>query len=139
MAAPDVCPVCGTERQAGTCPRCHLHMGPDGPAPDPGHGAPAATLDFVPPPGLGGVLETIAAGVGPIPRVLLRDTDVGAEPPVARPETDQCAPSARLQIQGEIARGEGLDVGDLMRVWREARAVADFGREPAPPAPGPRP
>ena len=39
----------------------------------------------------------------------------------------------------EIARGEGLDVGDLMRVWREARAVADFGREPAPPAPGPRP
>jgi hypothetical protein len=65
-------------------------------------GSPGTTVD------LGGspVLETLAESVGPVPRVLLRDTDAGAEPPVVRPPDQAAAdPSIRYRIDGEIARG----------------------------------
>jgi serine/threonine-protein kinase len=74
-----------------------------------GDGGPAATLEL--PPGAGGasVLGPIAAAVGPVPRVLLRDTDTGPEAPVVRvgwdTTPDHPGPAARLQILGEIARG----------------------------------
>ena len=55
-----------------------------------------------------GVLADLTASVGPVPRVLLRDTDSGPEPP-ARPGSDAMpAPADRggpLQLLGEIARG----------------------------------
>ena len=55
------------------------------------------------------VLETLAAGIGPVPRVLLRDTDPGPDPPVTKPTSPEMpAPedrAARLRLLGEIARG----------------------------------
>jgi tetratricopeptide (TPR) repeat protein len=54
-----------------------------------------------------GVLETLTGSFGPVPRVMLRDTDV--EPPVVRPTSDEVPvwPDAagRYQLFGEIARG----------------------------------
>src|SRR5262249_19532313 len=55
------------------------------------------------------VLQTLSTTVGPLPRVLLRDTDAGADPPLVRPASPELpAPAdrpARLQLLGEIARG----------------------------------
>jgi serine/threonine-protein kinase len=52
------------------------------------------------------VLETIAQTLGPVPRVLLRDTGPG-EPagPVVRPDAAPADDSIRYRIDGEIARG----------------------------------
>jgi serine/threonine-protein kinase len=104
---PQLCPTCGAARPAnapgGHCPRCLLRDGLDGASLSLSHpGELGATVD------LGGsrVLETLAAAVGPVPRVLLRDTDPGAEPPVVRPSDPAVAgPSVRYRIDGEIARG----------------------------------
>jgi serine/threonine-protein kinase len=56
-----------------------------------------------------GALGTLAETVGPLPRVLLPDTDAGQEPPLVRPAStelpDPAHRPARLQILGEIARG----------------------------------
>ena len=54
-----------------------------------------------------GVLDTIGLSVGPVPRVLLRDTDGGPEPPLHAPESEATirAPALRYRIDGEIARG----------------------------------
>ena len=55
-----------------------------------------------------GVLEALTDSFGPVPRVLLRDTDGGAEPPIVRPASDEVPvrPDAgRYQLFGEIARG----------------------------------
>ena len=69
--------------------------------------------------------------MGPLPRVLLQDTDAGPEPPLVRPaSTELPAPSdrpARLQLLGEIdrtdlQRGPGVDI-DAVRASREARVV----------------
>ena len=53
------------------------------------------------------MLETLTDSFGPVPRVLLRDTD--AEPPIVRPASDEVPsrPDAagRYQLFGEIARG----------------------------------
>jgi eukaryotic-like serine/threonine-protein kinase len=106
-AAPDRCPSCGAERPAdaprGHCPRCLLRQGLDWASLCLSHaGELRATVDV----SVSRVLETLAATVGPMPRVLLRDTDVGAEPPVVRPP-DRVAtdPSVRYRIDGEIAKG----------------------------------
>ena len=55
--------------------------------------------------GSGGVLETITATLGAVPRVLLRDTDAGPEPPLVRPDREAGDDSTRYRIDGEIARG----------------------------------
>jgi serine/threonine protein kinase len=55
------------------------------------------------PPGRG-VLESLSATVGPVPHVLLRDTDGGPEPPIVRPKRGD-DPGLRYRIDGEIARG----------------------------------
>ena len=89
MTQPDRCPECGAERSAGICPRCLIRLGIDGPGP----GRPDRSLPNGP-TGLidggttaAGVLETIAASIGPVPRVLLRDTAPGEEPgPIVRPQ-----------------------------------------------------
>ncbi len=52
------------------------------------------------------MLESLAASTGAVPRVLLRDTDNGFEPPLIRPDKNgggDCG--VRYRIDGEIARG----------------------------------
>ncbi len=99
MTGPDPCPRCGSTPAAGSpgglCPRC-LFRG----VLDNGSAAPTT----------GGVLETLALTAGPIPRILLRDTEHFSGPgPVVRPGSDEMpedGPRAgRLQLLGEIARG----------------------------------
>src|SRR5262245_57220333 len=109
MPHPDHCPECGAERSAGVCPRCLIRLGIDGPGP--GHSRRSLPGDPTALPGGGttapGVLETIAASTGPVPRVLLRDTAPGEPPgPVLRPQAAaEDDPSIRYRIDGEIARG----------------------------------
>src|SRR5690349_18277410 len=109
MTQPDRCPDCGAERHAGICPRCLIRLGIDGPGPDRSHrsspGDPTGRAGGE--PTSAGVLETLAASIGPVPRVLLRDTGPGEEPgPVLRPGgPDAAAAAIRYRIDGEIARG----------------------------------
>jgi serine/threonine-protein kinase len=53
------------------------------------------------------VLDSIAATIGAVPRVLLRDTGPGEHPsPIVRPHDSEGAPgTVRYRIDGEIARG----------------------------------
>jgi serine/threonine-protein kinase len=110
MAERPTCPRCGSELPAraprGLCPRCLLIGGLESDALSLSHpGEVGATLDLGPP----GVLETLAATLGPVPRVLLRDTDPASEPPLARPGSPEMPAaedrSTRLRLLGEIARG----------------------------------
>ncbi len=109
MAQHDRCPECGAERSAGVCPRCLIRLGIDGPGParsnlsSPGGSATGTS-----------VLDSIAASVGSIPRVLLRDTAPGEEPgPIVRPQADDAAGAAiRYRIDGEIARG---GMGEILK------------------------
>ena len=109
MTHPDRCPECGAERSAGTCPRCLIRLGIDGPGP--GRSRPSSPDDPTGLPGdattAPGVLDSIAASIGAVPRVLLRDTAPGEEPgPIVRPQGGADAdPSIRYRIDGEIARG----------------------------------
>jgi eukaryotic-like serine/threonine-protein kinase len=105
------CLRCQSKLPAGSaqdlCPDCLLRAEHDGDAPSRYRsGEIGATVNLAGPPG---VLETIVADGGPAPRVLLRDTDPDAEPPLHRPgSAEMPAPkdrSARLRILGEIARG----------------------------------
>src|SRR5262249_27573600 len=65
---------------------------------------PAATGTFE--PAGPGVLATIAQSIGPVPRVLLRDTGPGEVPgPIVRPDGQDDDSSTRYRIDGEIARG----------------------------------
>ena len=106
MTQPDRCPTCGAERSAGTCPRCLIRLGID--LPGPGGSASGSRREFW---GDGtttaGILDSITASIGPVPRVLLRDTAPGEEPgPIIRPAgADAGDASVRYRIDGEIARG----------------------------------
>jgi serine/threonine-protein kinase len=96
-----LCPDCGGKVSNGLCPRCLVKLGLD--RPDPPQGEVGATLDL--PARAGSVLETLAATIGAVPRVLLRDTAFGEEPsPIIRPSNGQDS-STRYRIDGEIARG----------------------------------
>ncbi len=111
MAGPPTCPSCGLVLPArapqGLCPRCLLRdsLGGEALSLTPG-GDLGATLDLSGPPG---VLETLATSLGAVPRVLLRDTDPGTEPPLHRPASPEMpGPGDRtthLRLLGEIARG----------------------------------
>ncbi len=95
------CPDCGAPLPArspeGLCPRCLLGAGTADETPV------DATGSFG---GPGRVLATLAATVGPVPRILLRDTDGGPEPPIVRPAVEAGdGASLRYRIDGEIARG----------------------------------
>ena len=106
-AAPDRCPSCGAgalqAAPAATARAACCARGSTGGSLSLWHaGELGATADF------SGcrVLETLAATVGPVPRVLLRDADTWAEPPVVRPPDRTAAGlSIRYRIDGEIARG----------------------------------
>jgi serine/threonine-protein kinase len=109
MTQTDRCPECGAERHAGICPRCLIGLGIDGP----GNGRSGRSWPGVPNGGTGGgtttpgVLETLAASIGPVPRVLLRDTAPGEPPgPIVWPQgAGDDDRSIRYRIDGEIARG----------------------------------
>ena len=112
MSEPDRCPDCGFERPSGgICPRCLIRLGFVGPALSLSHpGDLGATMPLSRDLDGTAVLASIAAKIGPVPRVLLRDTEVGeASSPPVRPSSASM-PSAGerpgdLQIFGEIGRG----------------------------------
>jgi serine/threonine-protein kinase len=115
------CPVCGGERPArspdGLCPRCLLQNalrdgddeGPEGFESSAAPGFSAATVAIGAGDGAA-TLAGLAATIGPLPRVLLRDTEPVTGPgPMIRPGSSEMpAPGdrfARLQLLGEVARG----------------------------------
>jgi tetratricopeptide (TPR) repeat protein len=110
---PDTCPTCGAacsvSAPRGICPRCLLQTGLDSDALSlTRSGEPSATLIFG--PGGTSVLKSLAATLGDIPRVLLRDTETIRGPgPVVSPSSPEMPQpvdrSERLQLLGEIARG----------------------------------
>jgi serine/threonine-protein kinase len=112
MAELDRCPNCGMERPTnaprGHCPGCLLQEGLGSEALSLARGGQlGATVNLAGPPS---VLETLAATLGPVPRVLLRDSEPVTGPgPVVKPSSPEMPEladrSARLQLLGEIARG----------------------------------
>jgi serine/threonine-protein kinase len=113
MAGRPTCPDCGVELMGpgGHCPRCLLEAGLEGDSLSVGGGGAVGVtmaLESTGPAAGACVLEALASSVGPVPRVLLRDTDGGPEPP-ARPGSNAMPAPAdragRLQLLGEIARG----------------------------------
>src|SRR5262249_6846184 len=108
MPRPDRCRDWGAARHAGICPRCLIRLGIDGPGLGrSGRSLPGDSTGIDGGPTPAGVLETLAASIGPVPRVLLRDTAPGEPPgPILRPQADDDhSPSIRYRIDGEIARG----------------------------------
>ena len=97
----DMCPECGSRLTNGLCPRCLVKLGIDGPGPyRDTHGSPT---DLPPTPG--SVLDSLAATIGNVPHVLLRDTALGEEPsPIIRLVHEPDG-TLRYRIDGEIARG----------------------------------
>ncbi len=118
MAGGVTCPDCGVELMGprGYCPRCLLRAGLDGDSLAAGAGGAAGATTA--PPGSAailtgpGVLAARASSVGPVRRVLLRDTDGAPEPP-ARPGSDampDARPAAPILIRmdpGPIPPGPG--------------------------------
>jgi len=99
------CPRCGKpqpiEAPAGLCPRCRLEGSRD---------SGVEVTDSLDSAQLGRLLESLAASIGPVPRILLPDTgDVATEPPLVNPSSPEMPLPAdrpvRVQLLGEIARG----------------------------------
>jgi hypothetical protein len=119
MSQERTCPDCGATLPAdaprGLCPECLMAAA----FPRTSNGSAPATSAFE--PANPGVLDTIAQSIGPVPRVLLRDTAPGEEPgPIVRPAGDHDDDrSLRFRIDGE------LEPADLaMRIRRRREAVA---------------
>jgi len=87
-----------------------------------------------------GALEKLAESIGPVPRVLLRDTEAEHDGLVVKPTSPE-VPDApgRYQLFGEIARG---GMGAVLK-GRDTDLGRDPGRQghlgTAPRQPGPRP
>src|SRR4051794_6894084 len=86
MPTHNCCPRCDARRPegapAGLCPQCLLRLGLGANLSIGSLGEPARTR------GLSravSVLTALEGAVGPVPRVLLRDTEAGPETPVVRP------------------------------------------------------
>ena len=106
MSERSICPTCGSELPpgdaSGLCPRCLLRIGLSGGSQGLARdGGPDATSTGA------GVLDSIADSIGPVPRVLLRDTQPVEQPGrIDRPRAAQGADrTIRYRIDGEIARG----------------------------------
>ena len=130
MAVADHCPNCDSElphgAPRGLCPRCLLRQafGSDAFGLAPGH-TPAATLPQAPGPYGPGLLAFLAQTLGPLPHILLHDTEPATDPESvvqtgSREMPVPADPADRLQLLGEIARGgmgavlRGRD-GDISR------------------------
>ena len=128
MAVPKLCPKCGSDKPVqspgGLCPVCMLREGLDRDSESPSRGSNGKANVLSIKQGL--VLDSIAATVGSVPRVLLRDTSVGETPsPIVRPLAD-ADPTLRYRIDGEIARG-GMGVGAEMPRSRPRARRGDQG------------
>ena len=106
------CRRCGTGRTgdspSGLCPRCLLLLGLGDALSELGERTtgPVDAAKTIGP----GVLDVLDASIGPVPRVLLRDTEQEAgPPPLVKPTSPEMPGGAgrpnRLQLFGEIARG----------------------------------
>lgn len=101
-SAPDV--------PGGVCPACLLRAGLGrgaSPVDQRASSTASASQSSLSP----GALETLAGSFGPVPRIMLRDTDDGYEGPVVKP-----------------ARPEVLDGPGRYRGWRRFRALRRRGR-----------
>ena len=110
MSDARTCLNCGSALPArtpeGLCPRCLLSAGLRSDSLAVSRSGEVSATVALEDADAGGVLATIAATLGPVPRILLRDTDAGFEPPIVRPDRDAGADgSTRYRIDGEIARG----------------------------------
>ena len=96
------CPDCGMKLSSGLCPRCLIQLGIDGVG-SPDTGADVLFDPFLRP---GSVMATLAATIGAVPHVLLRDTLPSEYPsPIISPTPDGTDTTLRYRIDGEIARG----------------------------------
>ena len=107
MAASHICPKCGSQEPVQStdalCLDCIRREGQCHDGTSLGRGSRDHTINSVSKPG--SVLNSIAATIGSVPRVLLRDTTIGEESsPFVRPLTDRDS-TLRYRIDGEIARG----------------------------------
>ena len=114
------CPDCGIELSSGLCPRCMIKLGIDGA----GSSDLGADVTFDPSLRPGSVMATLAATIGVVPHVMLRDTLPNEHPsPIISPTPDGTDTTLRYRIDGEIARG---GMGAVLR----GRAP-DLGRDVA--------
>jgi tetratricopeptide (TPR) repeat protein/tRNA A-37 threonylcarbamoyl transferase component Bud32 len=113
MTGRPTCQDCGGELTGprGHCPRCLFKAGVEGESLSLGAGGEVGvTMTLGSPESSGGAstLEALTASIGPVPRVLLRDTDPGTEPSTRTGTAATPTPAdhaGRLQLMGEIARG----------------------------------
>jgi serine/threonine-protein kinase len=106
MKSERTCPDCGATLPAdaprGLCPQCLMGAALSGPASAPGGNGATGVHETAG----AGKLATIAQTIGPVPRVLLRDTTPGEAPgPIVTPVSLGAGGSIRFRIDGEIARG----------------------------------
>ncbi len=108
MAETRNCRKCGSDvpiqSPENFCPRCMLlaAMGSSSGTALPEDGVLTGRLDAH----ALSVLDTIESTIGSVPRVLLRDTDNGFEPPLVRPDQNGGGDlSLRYRIDGEIGAG----------------------------------
>ena len=110
MSQHSTCPSCGAalppRSPRNLCPRCLFQAGLENDAPALARNGAKHAATF----GLGatdsGVLDSIGANLEAIPRVMLRDTDGGTEPPLHRPDAgNDLRSGTRYRIDGEIAHG----------------------------------
>jgi tetratricopeptide (TPR) repeat protein/tRNA A-37 threonylcarbamoyl transferase component Bud32 len=104
MSSERNCPDCGVtlpvDAPRGFCPQCL--MGAALPRRFSHESAGTSAHE----PAARSVLDTLAATIGPVPRVLLCDTGPGEEPgPIVKPGAAFADGSIRYRIDGEIARG----------------------------------
>jgi eukaryotic-like serine/threonine-protein kinase len=97
----DFCPSCGRPQSTGRCPHCLTEQISS---------SETAAADPFIASHSGAVIESLAATIGPIPRILLSDTGNGTvEPPLVNPASPEMPALAdrgvRVQLLGEIARG----------------------------------
>ncbi len=113
MTRRPTCQECGGELTGprGHCPRCLFQAGLEVESMNLGAvGNVGVTMTLGPPARSSGAstLDALTASIGPVPRVLLRDTDPGTEPsdgPGTDATSGPAAHAGRLQLFGEIARG----------------------------------
>jgi hypothetical protein len=120
------CPDCGAilpaDAPRGLCPNCLIEAALFNTS----TGGFAPNVRFE--PAGDGVLATIAQSIGPVSRVLLRDTAPGEKPgPIVRPPaSDVDDRTIRYRIDGEIARG-GMGAVLKGRDPDLGRMVGSFG------------
>jgi eukaryotic-like serine/threonine-protein kinase len=114
MANTPICLRCGSPRRydapGGVCPACLLDAAHSGRAAAADDANSKVSSTSVSRPSrsatASGTLQTLAGSFGPVPRVMLRDTDDGYEGPVVKPTSTIVSDAlGRYQMFGEIARG----------------------------------